>query len=121
MTAILIVEDDPDTQAILQAYLRTLGTEVSLAATAGEARQLIEQAIPALMVIDIGLPDDDGVSLLADLRTRTELAATRTIAVTAYSDPVTRERVLSAGFHDVLWKPIDGQDFLRAVRRQLEG
>ena len=69
------------------------------------------------MLIDVGLPDGDGVSLLAELRERRDLAAMKAIGLTAYSDPVTRERVLSAGFDEGLWKPVDGQDLLRAVRR----
>ena len=70
-------------------------------------------AIPGLMLIDVGLPDGDGVSLLAELRERRDLAAMKAIGLTAYSDPVTRERVLSAGFDEGLWKPVDGQDLLR--------
>jgi CheY-like chemotaxis protein len=72
------------------------------------------------VLIDIGLPDADGVALLADFRSRAGFGGLKTIGLTAYADPQTRERVLSAGFNDVLWKPVDGQDLLRAVRRQLE-
>ena len=117
MTAFLIVEDDPDTQVILREYLGTLGGDVRVAGTVDEARQLWLESAPELALIDVGLPDGDGVSLLAEMRVRGDLALTRTIGLTAYSDPVTRERVLSAGFNEVLWKPIDGQDLLRAVRR----
>ena len=117
MTPILIVEDDPDTQVILHDYLATLGDDVRVAGTVEEARQLVAEAVPSLMLIDVGLPDGDGVSLLAELRGRKDLAAMKAIGLTAYSDLVTRERVLSAGFDDVLWKPVDGQDLLRAVRR----
>lgn len=117
MTPILIVEDDPDTQVILHDYLATLGDDVRVAGTVEEARQLVAATIPGLMLIDVGLPDGDGVSLLTELRGRKDLAAMKAIGLTAYSDPVTRERVLSAGFDDVLWKPVDGQDLLRAVRR----
>ena len=121
MSAILIVEDDPDTQVILHDYLATLGGEVRVASTVQEARELVAETTPTLMLIDVGLPDGDGVSLLAELQRTEDFAATRTIGLTAYSDPVTRERVLSAGFNEVLWKPVDGQDLLRAVRRQLGG
>ena len=117
MTAFLIVEDDPDTQVILREYLGTLGGDVRVAGTVDEARELWLQSAPELALIDVGLPDGDGVSLLAEMRQRGDLALTRTIGLTAYSDPVTRERVLSAGFNEVLWKPVDGQDLLRAVRR----
>jgi DNA-binding response OmpR family regulator len=119
MSAILIIEDDPDTQIILRDYLTTLSPDVRVAASAAEARHLAAESTPTLMLIDIGLPDADGVSLLADFRAQDEFGDTRTIGMTAYADTPTRERVLSAGFDDVLWKPVDGQDLLRAVRRQL--
>lgn len=119
MTAILIIEDDPDTQIILRDYLTTLTDDVRVASTAQEARDLASAAVPRLMLIDIGLPDADGVALLADFRAQGAFDATKTIGMTAYSDRHTRDRVLAAGFDDVLWKPVDGQDLLKAVRRQL--
>lgn len=119
MTSFLILEDDPDTQVILHDYLGTLGGDVRVAGTVEEARRFLADSAPELMLIDVGLPDGDGVSFLSEVRERREWKATRTIGLTAYSDPVTRERVLSAGFDEVLWKPVDGQDLLRAVRRQL--
>ena len=64
-----------------------------------------------------GLMTGDGVSFLGEIRGRGGLGSMKTIGLTAYSDPVTRERVLSAGFDEVLWKPVDGQDLLRAVKR----
>ena len=121
MTSFLILEDDPDTQVILHDYLGTLGGDVRVAGTVEEARQLIAEAAPGLMLIDVGLPDGDGVSFLGELRGRGELGSTKAIGLTAYSDPVTRERVLSAGFDEVLWKPVDGQDLLRAVKRVIAG
>ncbi len=117
MTSFLIIEDDPDTQVILHDYLGTLGGEVQVAGTVEEARRLLEESTPGLLLIDVGLPDGDGVSFLGEIRGRGGLGSMKTIGLTAYSDPVTRERVLSAGFDEVLWKPVDGQDLLRAVKR----
>lgn len=117
MTSVLILEDDADTQIILHDYLGTLGADVRVAGTVEEARRLLDESIPALMLIDVGLPDGDGVAFLDEVRGRRDFASTKTIGLTAYSDAVTRERVLSAGFDEVLWKPVDGQDLLRAVRR----
>ena len=117
MTAVLVIEDDPDTQIILRDYLGTLGAEVQVAGSVEEARRLLEEATPELMLIDVGLPDGDGVSFLGEIRNAGGLRGTKTIGLTAYSDPVTRERVLSAGFDEVLWKPVDGQDLLRSVKR----
>ncbi len=117
MTSFLILEDDPDTQVILHDYLGTLGGDVRVAGTVEEARRLLTQSAPELMLIDVGLPDGDGVAFLSEIRGQADFGGTRAIGLTAYSDPVTRERVLSAGFDEVLWKPVDGQDLLRAVRR----
>lgn len=120
MSAILIIEDDPDTQIILRDYLSTLSDDVRIASSAAEAKALASAAVPQLMLIDIGLPDGDGVALLADFRAQDGYGETKTIGMTAYADQHTRQRVLAAGFDDVLWKPVDGQDLLRAVRRQLQ-
>ena len=121
MTSFLILEDDPDTQVILHDYLGTLGGEVRVAGTVQEARRLLAHSAPELMLIDVGLPDGDGVAFWSEIRGHGELGSTKAIGLTAYSDPVTRERVLSAGFDDVLWKPVDGQDLLRVVRRVIAG
>jgi DNA-binding response OmpR family regulator len=117
VTSFLVIEDDPDTQVILHDYLATLGFEVHVAGTAAQAREQLAASTPSLVLIDVGLPDGDGVSLLAEMRKAETFSGTRAIGLTAYSDPVTRERVLSAGFDEVLWKPVDGQDLMRAVRR----
>ena len=116
---VLVIEDDPDTQVILRDYVGTLGAEVQVAGSVEEARRCLSESAFEVMLIDVGLPDGDGVSLLGEIRGRGEGGTARAIGLTAYSDPVTRERVLSAGFDEVLWKPVDGQDLLRAVRRQI--
>jgi CheY-like chemotaxis protein len=121
VTTFLVLEDDPDTQVILRDYLGTLSDEVRVAGTVEEARRLLSESTPELILIDVGLPDGDGVSFLGEIRGRGELGNTKAIGLTAYSDPVTRERVLSAGFDEVLWKPVDGQDLLRAVKRVVAG
>ena len=121
MTSFLIIEDDPDTQIILHDYLGTLGGEVRVAGTVEEARRLLADSAPELMLIDVGLPDGDGVAFLNEIRGGEVFGSTKAIGLTAYSDPVTRERVLSAGFDEVLWKPVDGQDLLRVVKRVIAG
>jgi two-component system KDP operon response regulator KdpE len=118
VTHFLVVDDDLDAQIIVSAYLSALGT-VTVAGSAAEAVAAAAATAPELAIIDIGLPDRDGIELLAELRAIAALGAMRAIAVSAHGDLDIRARIVAAPFDDFLWKPIDGQDLLRVVRRSL--
>lgn len=118
---VLLVEDDETTRKLLDTLLRSLGAEVMTSSSAAEARDAISSFRPDILISDIGLPGEDGVSLLRSLRMpeQSELAA---IAVTAFADQTSRDRVLAAGFDGFIAKPLDpltlADEIERAVQRR---
>jgi CheY-like chemotaxis protein len=111
---VLVVEDNPDSRAMLQALLKLCGHEVEVAADgrAGVVKALDWQ--PEVAVVDIGLPYLDGNEVAR--RVRAALGADiRLIALTAYSAPEDRRRAAEAGFDFFLAKPADPDHLCRLV------
>ncbi len=111
---ILLVEDSPMISGALKMLLEAGGFDVTLAATAAEAAAWAGSSPPAVMLLDVGLPDGDGLDVIGALASR-GLRPTVTYAMTGHSDEVTRARCISAGCDDVLIKPVPVQLLLRIV------
>ena len=117
---ILIVEDHPDSSAILQRLLQRCGFEVSAAATVAEALRLAgeENALPfQLLISDLGLPDGTGYELMQKLRAQYSLPG---IALSGYSQIEDVRRALEAGFSRHLTKPIDFEILKVAIDELLD-
>ena len=114
---ILIVDDDPDSLGILEAFLRHHGASVEVARSADAARESIQVAAPDLIISDIGMPGADGYQLIRWLRTRTGEGGRPipAIALTGYGGDDDRRRALEAGFHVHLAKPVALDELLRAI------
>jgi CheY-like chemotaxis protein len=107
---ILLVEDEPVTAQTLGACLGVFGADVVLASSVPEALTVIAQRPVDILLADIGLPGEDGYSLIRQIRRtedRTGTPPVRALAVTAYARPEDRAQALAAGFHGHLAKPID--------------
>ena len=106
MATILIVEDNPDSMKLFRAVLAARGhTVVGLAGGHG-LEEAVRSTDPALVLLDIQLPGEDGFQLLARLRA-TDLPLPPIVALTAHAMAGDRERALEAGFDGYLTKPID--------------
>jgi signal transduction histidine kinase len=105
---VLVVDDDADTRDVLKAVLEGAGAEVMITASAGETRAVFARTHPDLLIADIGMPDEDGYSLIASIR-RMENGTSHVpaIALTARTRPEDVEQALSSGFQMHLSKPID--------------
>lgn len=117
---ILIVEDNDKNLKLARDLLQHDGFRTLEADTATAGIALAEQHAPDLILMDIQLPDIDGVAALGRLR---ESVATRSIpvvALTAFAMAADRERLLAAGFDGYLAKPIDIHDFSDRVRQYCE-
>lgn len=104
-TRLLIVEDSDLTAGALRLLFEQLGHEVNVAADVRSAILSVMDAKPDLMLLDLTLPDGDGLSVLSRLRDQNQLPA-RTIALTGHDDDELRARCLQAGCSDVLLKPV---------------
>ncbi len=115
---ILLVEDSSMISGALTMLLEASGFAVTLAATASEAGAWTGSTGPDVMLLDIGLPDGDGLGVIASLESR-GLKPTVIYAMTGHSDAATRERCIAAGCDDVLIKPVPVQQLLRIVSEAL--
>ncbi len=117
MARILVVEDNPSDLKLASAILKSERHEVVPARDAREAERILTQGTPDLIVIDLGLPGKDGVSLTRELRSRPETARLPIMAVTSYTREEDEWTALEAGCDAYLRKPIDRRAFLRGVSR----
>lgn len=114
---VLIVEDNERNRKLLRTILEFRGYDV-VECTDGESSLAAALAVsPVLVLMDIRLPGIDGTEALRRLRDDPRTAATPVIAVTASVTPSERSRVLAAGFHSYVGKPIDIEAFGRLVDR----
>jgi CheY-like chemotaxis protein len=116
---VLVVDDDDDTLDALRHLLEQAGARVSTAASAPAAFQALAGEPPDVLLSDIGMPGEDGISLIRRVR---QLAPDRggtvpAAALTAYTQASDRERALSAGFQAFLAKPVDPRELAAAVAR----
>ena len=116
---ILLVEDDFINMRLTQHILELEGYIVFKAATAQEALEKIESTIPDLILVDVQLPDIDGLILVRMLREKPKTKDARILALTACAMKGDRERMLEAGCDGYISKPIDIKDFIDTVRRFL--
>jgi signal transduction histidine kinase/CheY-like chemotaxis protein len=118
---ILVVEDDLSTRELLTALLTSCNARVSAAQSAQEAMSLLEGEVPAAIVADLGMPGEDGLSLMKRIRELPESqgGAVPSLALSAYTRGEDRARALVAGFDEFLTKPALPDDLVRAVERLL--
>lgn len=103
---VLLVEDDETTRTLLATVLGTFGAKVIAASCALDAEAALLTFEPEILITDIEMPGNDGVSLLHSLRAR-KSPAFPAVAVSGYADEASRERVLAAGFNGFVAKPLD--------------
>src|ERR1700704_5632788 len=117
MTArIVVVEDDPSVAELVTLYLRNAEFIVALARTAAEARVKFEEEKPALVILDLGLPDANGLDLLREIRKK---ADTPVLALTARAEDVQKTEALEAGMGDCTTKPFNPKELGARVRASL--
>jgi two-component system phosphate regulon response regulator OmpR len=121
MTRVLIVDDDPAVRQMLVEYLSSHGYEVGQAASGEAMRAELARAAPAVVLLDIGLPGEDGLTLARYLRERHEVGI---IMVTGAGDVIDRVAGLEVGADDYIAKPFDPRELrarIKSVLRRLEG
>jgi len=114
---VLIVEDNEKNLKLARDVLQFKGFRTLEAATAEAGIALAEARLPHLILMDIQLPDLDGVVALSRLRAKPQTAQIPVIALTAQAMKDDRERFLSAGFDGYLVKPISVKEFPDQVRQ----
>jgi two-component system KDP operon response regulator KdpE len=115
---VLLVEDSELVTGALRVLLESVGARVSVAASVAEALGVARSDPPRLVLLDLTLPDGDGLSVIEPLRA----AGTRTfVALTGHDDAITRRRCLDAGCVDVVVKPPRARELVAKVVEWLLG
>ena len=117
---ILFVEDDMDTYKLVQFVMERSGYEIFLAATGRDGVSAAIKQQPDLILMDLLLPEMDGWSATAEIRSNLVTANIPVIALTAHAQAGDRKRALDAGCDDYLIKPIDMAELLRIVDQALQ-
>ncbi|MBW4609661.1 MAG: hybrid histidine kinase/response regulator HrmK [Hassallia sp. WJT32-NPBG1] len=104
---ILLVEDDLPNAKVIKTYLEKLGYQVSWVKNAAEMWQVITQLQPALILMDVYLPDENGLKVVQQLRENEQYKTIPIVAQTAMAMKGDREICLAAGVNDYISKPID--------------
>ncbi|WP_152982544.1 response regulator [Stenotrophomonas humi] len=116
MHRLLVVDDDSDIRSLLAEQLGRAGYIVSTAADGSQMRQVLAREHIDLIVLDLNLPREDGLSLCRDIRAR---SSTPVIMLTARSEPIDRVLGLEMGADDYLAKPFEPRELLARIRNVL--
>ena len=118
---IIVVEDNERNMKLFREVLVATGYRTLEATTGGEAVELATEHAPDLVLMDIQLPDFDGVRALGRLRANERTAAIPVLALTAQAMDGDRERFLAAGFNGYLSKPVNVRELIGTVRLHCDG
>jgi two-component system KDP operon response regulator KdpE len=110
---VLIVEDDREIRSMMQSSLSVEGFEVQTAVTLSEARALLQHSTPDVVVLDLGLPDGDGLELVQHIRKHHALPI---LVVSARHQEAQKIQLLDAGADDYLTKPFNVGELLARIR-----
>ncbi len=113
---ILIIEDEPSIAEVVSLYMKRAGYQVQIAATGRQAMAILEQQIPDLVILDLMLPEVDGLALTRWLRDRSDVPI---IMVTARREEIDRIAGLEMGADDYVVKPFSPQELVSRVRAVL--
>lgn len=114
---VIVVDDEEDTREMVALMLRRCGADVSTAGSTDEALSLFNAQKPDVLVSDIGMPGEDGYTLIRRVRRLSADKGGRipALALTAYARTEDSVRALSAGYQVHVAKPVDSTDLIAAV------
>jgi two-component system cell cycle response regulator DivK len=117
MSVILIVEDNEKNMKLVRDVLQFKGYTTIEAVTGTHGVRLAKEHKPDLVLMDIQLPDIDGITALAQLRADPATAKTPVVAVSASVMPDDQQRIIASGFDAYVTKPINIKSFIQTVEQ----
>ncbi|OUL29453.1 histidine kinase [Nostoc sp. T09] len=113
---ILVVDDDEDTREILTFILEQCEIQVTTAASATEALKVISQSKPDILLCDVGMPNEDGYSLISKVRSQEkDREMIPAVALTAFARDEDQQEAIAAGFTKHLAKPVNPYELVAVV------
>lgn len=119
MSKILVVDDEPDIRTLVQEILEDEGFDVAVAADASKAREQIEQFPPDLVLLDIWMPDEDGITLLKEWKTENHKIFP-VIMMSGHGSVETAVEATRLGAYDFIEKPLSLAKLLLTIKHALE-
>lgn len=116
---ILIVEDDVDMFSALRIRLEANGFEALPAMSVATSLAMVHIERPDLIILDLGLPDGDGYSMMEKLKSIPEASSIPVIVLTARDPQGNQERSYGGGAYDFFQKPVDEDWLLESIKRAL--
>lgn len=118
-TRILLVEDDPDVRGVVARLLEKVGAEVAVLPSGEGLASELQHVRPDVLLIDIGLPGEDGHALVRRIRRlpAADGGAIPAVSLTAHARSEDRARALESGFQEYLTKPVDPALLIATIRR----
>ena len=117
---ILVVDDFDDTRLLLRTWLRKKGYRVVEAENGNEAIAKANEIEPDLIIMDVEMPELDGLSATRKIRALKDSAALPIIAVSAYGADQFREQALSAGCNEYVSTPFEPDDLEKLIRSLIQ-
>jgi PAS domain S-box-containing protein len=117
---ILLAEDEESTAKLVTDYLQVSGYRVIVAENGVEALEQAREEKPDVILMDIQMPEMDGLEAITRLREDTEMSTVPIIALTALAMPGDRERCLAAGANGYFSKPVNLKQLVQAIETQIE-
>lgn len=112
---LLVLEDDEDSREMLLEFARLYGVLAQGARNAKEAYEHVQTFAPTMAILDLGLPDGDGIDVAKRLRSTGQ--GIKLVALTGSAETETRRQALAAGFDEFLVKPLDTKQLQRLLTR----
>ena len=116
---VLAVDDDESIRELYDSMLAQLGFDPILARSAAEARKLLKKDLPSVILMDIMMPDEDGIGFASEIHGDPKTSSIPIVAVTGLSDPATLNDALLFGMSDYVVKPFDLHTLKAAVEKAL--
>ncbi len=116
--AVMVVDDEEPYTDVMEIILGEYGFEVFTANSVADARQLLEQLTPDLILLDVMMPEVDGLTFLRELRAHERLHVTPVMVITAYSE--TRDEALESGAVGYLIKPFSAQRLREMIANHVQ-
>lgn len=116
---ILIIEDNPDNMALVKEILEDAGYDVAQSVRAEDGIEQLQHADIDLVLMDVSLPDMDGLEATRIIRADEKLKLLPIIGLSAHAMKHDRDAALEAGCNDYQTKPIDEDGLLEAIRKLL--
>lgn len=118
---VLVVDDVADNLILLSLSLQDMGYRVVTAANGQDALAVAKMARPDLILMDIAMPQQDGLAATRHIREQAELSDVPVIALTAFDTEGFRQAAFDAGFNGYLTKPVDFDRLKRLMQMLLSG